>query len=148
MSNPIGTYTTGSNGKVTAEKIRPGTVYIQETSVPVHLILDSNVKSATVEPAKTTSYQATNNWKQGRIKVVKKDVESGKVVLKAGTIFDIYNSNNTKVASITTNESGIATSGLLDYGTYYVKESTAPNKYTIKVEVSDNIGVVEDGKSI
>lgn len=146
MSNPIGTYTTGSNGKVTAEKIRPGTVYIQETSVPVHLILDSNVKSATVEPAKTTSYQATNNWKQGRIKVVKKDVESGKVVLKAGTIFDIYNSNNTKVASITTNESGIATSGLLDYGTYYVKESTAPNKYTIKVEVSDNIGVVEDGK--
>lgn len=51
-----------------------------------------------------------------------------------------------KVASITTNESGIATSELLDYGTYYVKESTAPDKYTVKVEVSDNIGVVEDGK--
>lgn len=146
MSNPIGTYTTGSNGKVKAEKIRPGTVYIQETSVPVHLILDSNIRSVTVEPAKTVSYQATNNWKQGKIKVVKKDAESGKVVLKAGTVFDIYNTSNAKVTNITTNESGIATSGLLDYGTYYVKESTAPDKYTIKVEVSDNIGVVEDGK--
>src|SRR5699024_57341 len=39
-----------------------------------------------------------------------------------------------------------ALSGLLDYGTYYVKESKAPDKYTVKVEVSENIGVVEDGK--
>lgn len=146
MSDPIGTYTTGSNGKVKAEKIRPGTVYIQETAVPKHLILDSTIRSVTVQPSKTASYQATNNWKQGRIKVTKKDAESNKIVKKAGTVFDIYNPNNTKVASITTNESGIATSGLLDYGTYYVKESTAPNKYTVKVEVSDNIGVVEDGK--
>lgn len=146
MSNPIGTYTTGSNGKIKAEKIRPGTVYIQETSVPVHLILDSNIKSVTVQPAKTTSYEATNRWKQGKIKVAKKDAESGKVVLKAGTVFDIYNTSNVKVTSMTTNESGIATSGLLDYGTYYVKENTAPDKYTVKVEVSDNIGVVEDGK--
>ena len=146
MSNPIGTYTTGSNGKVTAENIKPGTVYVQEVSVPEHLILDSTIKSVTVEPAKTASYQATNNWKQGKIKVVKKDAESGKVVQKAGTVFDIYNSSNEKVTSITTNASGIATSGLLDYGTYYVKESTAPDKYTIKIKVSDNIGVIENGK--
>lgn len=31
MSNPIGTYTTGSNGKVLVDELRPGTVYIQET---------------------------------------------------------------------------------------------------------------------
>lgn len=146
MSHSIGTYTTGSNGKVKVEKIRPGTVYIQETDVPKHLILDSNIKSVTVEPAKTTSYQATNNWKQGKIKVVKKDSESNKVVQKTGTVFDIYNSDNTKVTSITTNNEGIAISGLLDYGTYYVKESKAPNKYTVKVQVSENIGVVENGK--
>ena len=146
MSNPIGTYTTGSNGKVIVENLKPGTVYIQEVSVPKHLILDSNIKSVNIQASKTTSYQATNNWKQGKIKVVKKDAESGKVVQKAGTVFDIYNSDNTKVSTITTNEDGIATSGLLDYGTYYVKESTAPNKYTIKVEVSDNIGVIENGK--
>ena len=147
MSNPIGTYTTGSNGKVLVDELRPGTVYIQETDVPKHLVLDTTIRSAIVKTAQTTSFEATNKWKQGRIQVVKKDAETNKVVNKAGTIFDIYDSNNKKVASITTNEKGIATSELLDYGTYYVKESTAPNKYTIKVEVSENIGVVEDGKT-
>lgn len=41
MSNPIGTYTTESNGKVTVKQLKPGTVYIQEVSVPNHLVLDS-----------------------------------------------------------------------------------------------------------
>lgn len=63
MSNPIGTYTTGSNGKVTAEKIRPGTVYIQETSVPVHLILDSNVKVQQSSLLKLTSIKLQITWK-------------------------------------------------------------------------------------
>lgn len=147
MSNPIGTYTTGSNGKVLVEKLKPGTVYIQEISVPNHLILDSSIESVEIKTAETSFYTKTNNWKQGYIKVTKKDAETGKVVKKAGTVFDIYNSNNQKITSITTNENGIATSGLLDYNTYYVKESTAPDKYTVKVEVSDNIGVVENGKT-
>ncbi len=121
MSNPIGTYTTGSNGKVLVDELRPGTVYIQETDVPKHLVLDTTIRSAIVKTAQTTSFEATNKWKQGRIQVVKKDAETNKVVNKAGTIFDIYDSNNKKVASITTNEKGIATSELLDYGTYYVK---------------------------
>lgn len=146
MSNPIGTYTTGSNGKVVVEKLKPGTVYVQEIAVPSHLILDSTIESVTVKSAETASYTDTNNWKQGYIRVTKKDAETGKIVKKAGTVFDIYNSNNQKITSITTNANGIATSGLLDYNTYFVKESTAPDKYTVKVEVSDNIGVVENGK--
>lgn len=147
MSNEIGTYKTGSNGKVTVDKLRKGTIYIQEVAVPEHLVLDTTIRSKEIKVNETTSYEATNNWKQGYIKVVKKDVESGKVVKQAGVVFDIYNSNNQKVTSITTNENGVATSTLLDYGTYYVKENKAPNKYTIKVEVSENVGVVENGKT-
>lgn len=146
MSDPIGTYKTGTNGKVVIDNLKLGTIYIQEISVPKHLNLDTTIRSVTINPAQTTTYQATNNWKQGKIKVVKKDTESNKVVLKAGTIFDIYNTENKKITSITTDENGVAISGLLDYGSYYVKEQKAPNKYTVKVEVSDNIGVVEDGK--
>lgn len=147
MSNPIGTYTTGSNGKVLIEQLKPGNVYIQENSVPQHLVLDTTINSSTIRTAQTTSYTATNNWKQGYIKVVKKDEETSKVVQKAGTVFDIYNSSNNKVTSITTNANGVATSTLLDYGTYYIKEATAPDKYTVKVEVSENIGVIENGKT-
>lgn len=147
MSNPIGSYTTGSNGKVTIDKLQPKTIYIQETKVPEHLILDSTIKSVTIVPAQTTTYEATNQWKQGYIKVVKKDSETGKVVKQSGVVFDIYNSNKQKVTSITTNENGVATSTLLDYGTYFVKEQKAPNKYTVQVKVSENIGVVENGKT-
>lgn len=147
MSEPIGTYTTGSNGKVAIDQLKKGTIYIQEVSVPEHLILDTTIRNVEIKPAKTTTYEATNNWKQGKIQVVKKDAESNKVVKKAGTVFDIYNTNNVKLTSITTNEKGVAISGLLDYGTYYVKEQKSPNKYTIKVEVSENIGVVENGKT-
>lgn len=146
MSNSVGTYTTGPNGKVLAENLKPGTIYIQETAVPKHLVLDTTIKSTTIVANKTTTFEATNNYKQGRIKVTKKDAESGKVVKKAGTVFDIYNSNNQKVTSITTDNSGIATSPLLDYGVYYIKEASAPNKYTIQVEVSDNVNVIENGK--
>ena len=147
MSNPIGTFTTGSNGKVLVEQLKPGTVYVQETKVPDHLILDSSIKPVTIKTSDTVSFTNTNNWKQGYIQVTKKDAETGKIVQKQGTIFDIYNSSNKKIASITTNSNGIAKSNLLDYGTYYIKESTAPDKYTLKVEVSDNIGVVENGKT-
>ena len=147
MSNPIGTYTTGSNGKVIIDNLQPKTVYIQETDVPKHLILDSTIKKVTIKPAQTTSFVATNDWKQGYIKVVKKDSETGKVVKQAGVVFDIYNLNNEKVTSITTNNEGVATSPLLDYSIYFVKESKAPSKYTIQVKVSENIGVIENGKT-
>ena len=147
MSNPIGTFKTGNNGRVVVDNLRKGTIYIQEVSVPEHLILDTTIRSKEIKVNETTSYEATNNWKQGYIKVVKKDAESGKVVKQAGVVFDIYNSSNQKVASITTNANGVATSTLLDYGTYYVKENKAPNKYTVKVEVSENVGVIENGKT-
>ena len=147
MSDPIGTFKTESDGKVTAENIKPQTVYIQEVSVPSHLILDDTIHSVTVEANKTVSYTATNNWKQGYIQIVKKDASTGKVVKKAGTKFEVYNSNNQMVSEITTNNQGVAKTGLLDYGTYYVKETQAPSGYTIKVEVSSNVGVVENGKT-
>lgn len=146
MSDIIGTYTTGSNGSVMIKGLKPTTIYIQETKVPDNLILDNTIHSIKIVSNDTVTYTAKNDWKQGYIRVVKKDAESGKVIRKAGTVFDIYNTNNVKVTSITTNADGIATSGLLDYNTYYVKEAKAPNSYTIKIEVSDNIGVIENGK--
>jgi len=147
MSNPIGTYKTGSNGKVTIDKLQPKTIYIQEVAVPEHLILDSTIKSVTINPAQTTTYEATNQWKKGYIKVVKKDEETGKVVKQAGVVFDIYNENKQKVESITTNSNGVATSKLLDYGNYFVKENKAPYKYTVQVKVSETVGVIENGET-
>ena len=121
MTEPIGTYTTSDNGKVTVPNLKPTTVYIQETEVPEHLILDDSIHSITIAPNTTTTYTATDNIKQGYIKVVKKDAESGKIVKKAGVVFDIYDSEEQKVQSITTNSEGVAISGPLDYRKLYRK---------------------------
>lgn len=83
----------------------------------------------------TTSYSAdgltvTNTRKYGKILLVK-DNEGSKI---AGTQFGIY-SNSTctnLVSTITTDGQGVARSGKLEYGTYYVRETKAIDGYTIK----------------
>ena len=53
MSSPIGTYTTGSDGTVTVNDLEQGTWYIQETSVPSHLVLDTTIRTVTINPNET-----------------------------------------------------------------------------------------------
>ena len=48
MSNPIGTYTTGSNGTVVVENILIKDIYIQEVSVPSYLKLDKTIYKKTL----------------------------------------------------------------------------------------------------
>ncbi|WP_071441739.1 MSCRAMM family protein [Traorella massiliensis] len=147
MSDPIGTYTTGNDGTVTINELLPQTVYVQEVSVPEHLILDNTIRSITIVPNETVYFSATNDWKQGKIQVVKKDDETGKVVKKAGTQFDILNTSNQVVATITTNSEGVAISDFLDYGTYTVREKTAPDGYTVNVSESNPIAVVVNNQT-
>ena len=147
MSSPIGTFQTDCTGKVIVSDLKPQTVYIQEVEVPSHLILDTTIHSIEIKANETVSYTATNQWKQGYLQVVKKDVETGKIVKKAGVKFDVYNAHHEKVETIVTNQEGYAKTGLLDYGTYYVKETQAPEGYLIRVEVSEDVGIVENGKT-
>ncbi|MCD7894402.1 MAG: hypothetical protein LUG60_12010 [Erysipelotrichaceae bacterium] len=145
MSDPVGTYTTGSDGTVTVSDLYSGTVYIQETSVPDNLVLDSTVHSVIIKSGETSSYTATNDWKQGYIQVTKYDAKTSQVVKQSGVEFEIL-SGSTVVETITTNSNGIATSGLLDYGTYTIREKTNPENYII-VTTTESQSVTEDGKT-
>ncbi len=73
MTSPIGTYTTTSDGSVTINDLTPQNVYIQETSVPSHLVLDNTVHSIEIKTGETVTFTQTNNWKQGYIEVTKYD---------------------------------------------------------------------------
>ena len=129
MSNPIGTYTTGSDGTVTINDLIPDTYYVQETAVPDHLVLDPTVHSITVQPNQTATFTARNNWKKGRVLIRKTDQDSGKQV--AGAVYAIFNNNGQEVARLTTLANGYATSGYLRFGSYYVKEVIAPDGYIL-----------------
>lgn len=130
MRDPIGTYTTGSDGTVTINDLTPGTYYVQEISVPSHLVLDSTIRSVTVQANQTATFTARNNWKKGKVLIRKTDQDSGKQV--AGAVYAIYNANNDQeVARLTTLSNGYATSDYLRFGSYYVKEVIAPDGYVL-----------------
>lgn len=146
MSNPVGTYTTGSDGSVTVDQLLPATYYVQEVGVPAHLVLDSTIRSIEIKANETSNYTANNRWKKSYIQVVKKDVDTGKMVVKANTTFSVYKSDGTYVQDITTNNNGTAKTSALLYGDYYLLEKTAPEGYT---QTSSKLvyTLSEDGKT-
>lgn len=143
----IGNHKTDDNGIIEINDLKLGSVIVKEISAPDEYVLDESEKTVKLKYNNTSTLNITNGTKKGYLQIVKKDTETQKIVKRAGTIFEIYNSDNEKVSSITTNSNGIATSGLLNYGTYYVKESKAPFKYTINLEESENIDIIEDGET-
>ena len=145
MSSAIGTYTTGNDGTVTVNNLMPQTVYIQETNVPDHLVLDNTVKSIEIKTGEMVDFTQTNNWKQGYIEVTKKDKKTSQTVKKAGIKFEVL-SGNQVIATITTNVEGKAKTGLIDYGTYTIREKEAPQNYVIAT-LTQNQGVTENGKT-
>lgn len=130
MSDPIGTYTTGSDGTVTVNDLAPAAYYVQEVSVPSHLVLDSTIRSVTVQANQTATFTARNNWKKGRVLIRKTDQDSGKQVV--GAVYAIYDADDDQeVARLTTLADGYATSDYLRFGSYYVKEVIAPDGYIL-----------------
>ncbi|PFN19076.1 SpaA isopeptide-forming pilin-related protein [Bacillus cereus] len=69
------------------------------------------------------------SWKSvGQLEVIK--VGEQKEVLQ-DTVFDVFNSKNEKVGTITTNEKGIASLSGLEIGTYTLKEVKSPTGYVL-----------------
>lgn len=69
------------------------------------------------------------SWKSvGQLEVIK--VGEQKEILQ-GAVFDVFNSTNEKVGTITTNEKGIASLSSLEIGTYTFKEVKSPTGYVM-----------------
>ena len=131
MSNPLGTYTTGNDGIVLIEQLLPKKVYIQEVSVPAPLILDTTIHSTTIIANDTVEFTATNDFKTGDLEIKKLDVDTKKPITRSNAEFKIYKSDDTFVATVTTNDKGVATLPNVRYGDYYFVETRAPEGYTL-----------------
>lgn len=146
MSAPIGTYTTGSDGSVNVDKLLPGAYFIQEISVPSHLVLNKAVNTVTVEANEIAQYTAKNNWVKGKLKLRKLDPESKKQV--AGATYAIYNTKGQELERLVTTATGFVESGYLRFGDYIVKEVISPsgyilNKTSYPVTINSNEQIVE-----
>ena len=145
MSSPLGTYTTGSDGTVTVNDLEQGIWYLQETSVPSHLVLDSTVKSVNINPNETTTYTAKNNWVKGKIKLRKVDSKTNEQV--GGATYAIFNQQGQELERLVTTATGYVESGYLRFGEYIVKEVIAPEGYVLNSQVY-NVTVSENEQRI
>ena len=136
MSNPIGTYTTGSDGKILVENLLVKTIYIQEIDVPAHLRLDSTIYSMTlvdVNP-EPNYYTAINEFALGNLKIVKTDSDGNYV---EGVTFKIsYDSTmSNPIGEFTTNSDGIITIENLNAIDVYIQEISVPENLQLDTTI-------------
>lgn len=138
----VKTATTGNDGRIIYDKLKPMTYYIKEKSVATGYLLDTSIQKVDVVAGQTSSVTFKNNEPTGQIKVYKISTNNDKI---AGAEFeikaneDIYNVAKTKkyyskgdvVAKIISNNNGIATISDLPLGKYIVYETKAPKGYLL-----------------
>ena len=118
--NKIQTITTNKNGVATSDALSMGNYTFREVEVPDYIMLDSNEKKFTIDNNDDiASFTITNELVKGNLKITKED-EEGKPI--SGVKFEILDSNKKKIATLQTNDSGVAVSDQLEPGDYYYKE--------------------------
>ena len=124
----IDTIVTDENGIAKSKELDKGTYYYQETKAPEGIIIDNNLYEFTIETdGQNVIENMVNYYIKGQLKVYK--LINGTKTPIAGVKFQILDANKEVVEVIETDESGIAMSEKLHYGTYYFKEIEAPEEY-------------------
>ena len=132
-----------SNGTILFEKLKPGTYFVKETSVPKGYLIDNSVKSVNVVAGQTASVEFKNNEPTGELYIYKVSENNDKVGQADFQI--IANENITNVAktvtyytkgqvvdTITTEVgTGMASKKGLPLGKYIVKEVKVPTGYLL-----------------
>lgn len=138
----VGKITTDKDGNGTLENLVLGTYTVKETKAPEAYDLDWNTYTVelTYKDQNTAiilgNVDSKENVKTGKIEIKKTDTEGNP--LKGGEfgiyanadmyIGDTLYKKGQLVVSIKTDESGVARSDDLPYGSYYVKEISAPTQ--------------------
>ena len=141
-SQEVGKITTDKDGNGSLENLVLGTYTVKETKAPEAYDLDWNTYTVelTYKDQNTAiilgNVDSKENVKTGKIEIKKTDTEgnplkSGEFGIYANAdmyIGDTLYKKGQLVVSIKTDDSGVARSDNLPYGSYYVKEISAPTQ--------------------
>ena len=134
---------TSQDGKAVFNDIKPAEYTIHEVEAPQGYLV-ANPVNVTVKPNKVSIAEMTDTQIKGKIQVLKVDEETNTPL--QGAEFEITQDGK-HIETITTGENGIATSSLLPFGNYLVKEIKAPAKYVLNGE-EHPVTISENGKTI
>ena len=131
----IDEYTTNQDGYVYIENLEWGTYYIKETKAPSGYKLDETEYEVVVDAKHITiDVKSVDETKKGSVVLTKYD-EIEKNTLE-GAVFSLYKNDGTVVKEgLTTDADGKVQVDGLEWGSYYFKETKAPQGYGLSDEV-------------
>lgn len=138
-TNLVATLVTDAGGVAVSPVLNEGTYYVKETKAPEGFKLNSSVISVSVSGPYQTTYRTVEDEPiTGRLQLVKTsanpDVTDGNACYSlAGAEYGLYrNASCTDLyAALVTDESGKASLSGIPLGTYYLKETKAPQGYAL-----------------
>ena len=147
----VETLTIGDDFTATSDYLPLGTYTVKEVSPSTGYKLDQTTYTITINSSDNAYLEVKEEVIKGKIKVVKNDSEtnscnpSGTATLN-GAKYEIRDSKNNLVDTITIGNDCTAISKYLPYGKYTIKESVAPtgynldsNNYSVDIKNSDTI---------
>ena len=143
--NVVDHIVTDENGKAESKKLPLGTYYYKETKAPDNVVMDEAEHQFVLnENNQVVQKTVVNEVKHGKLKIIKVDENNEPL---AGVTFEILDKDMNVIDEMVTNEEGIAESIELEKGTYYYRETKAPEG--IKVDSSlHEFTIEEDGQNV
>ena len=140
--NPIGEYTTDQDGYIYIDdELVPGKYYLRELEAADGYIRNEQYKTVYVERGKCVQIEWENSAVTGQIQIRKYSSEDNTVTGQLagtpleGAVFEVTQARSGKVVGyIVTDARGVAASGPLPLGRYFVTEVFAPKYYQLSGE--------------
>ena len=134
----VATAVTDGSGSAVFPSLRPGSYTVREKTAPQgYSLAASTSQTVSVVAGVTSTVTFVNERITGRIRIVKTDSLTGRPL--AGVVFSVTRlsgpaSDNAAdigkvVATVTTNDQGVAETGLLSWGEYRLTETGVPTGY-------------------
>lgn len=155
--NFLETLITDKNGEAITSKyaIRDyEKLVIREIETHENYVLNKNPKTIVLEENQIKTIKFENERIRGNIEITKVSSNDNKLTgdVKGTKLenakFEIYNDKDELVDTITTGKDGKATSKLLEYGKYYIKEKNTGSDYYLLNTEKYNVEITENLKTI
>ncbi|WP_327907846.1 SpaA isopeptide-forming pilin-related protein, partial [Bacillus paramycoides] len=135
--------TTDESGTVKVDGLVPGEYTLEETKAPEGYELTKQVIHVTVDGEKVVDVKVTNSKSLGQFEIVKVDANDKTKVLPDAE-FEVYKDGK-KIDTLRTDKTGKVTSKKLEPGKYTLKETKAPQGYTL---LKEEIEVVVEANKV
>ena len=139
---------TDESGKATSRELAQGTYIVKEITAPLGSVLNTTPQRVTIDGSQSDdiySYICENSMITGRILIHKTNEQKEAL---SGAEFDIVNEQGAIVDHVISEENGEALSDELAYGWYTIRETKAPDGYSMDPNMQWKVWIQEAEQTI